>query len=56
MKMKKTLYYMIITYKELFVLDKVFHLLTEEYRLILATTQEDFQAVEDIRNDVIVNH
>ena len=36
--------------------DKVFHLLTEEYSLLLATTQEDFRAVEDIRNDVIVNH
>ena len=36
--------------------DKVFHLLTEEYSLLLATTQEDFQAVKDIRNDVIVNH
>jgi len=38
------------------VLDKVFHLLTEEYSLLLATTQEDFQALKDIRNDVIVNH
>ncbi|PHS41302.1 MAG: hypothetical protein COB07_02190 [Sulfurovum sp.] len=38
------------------MLDKVFHLLTEEYKLVLATTQEDFQAVEAIRNDVIVNH
>jgi len=38
------------------VLEKVFHLLTEEYKLILATTQEDFRAVENIRNDVIVNH
>ena len=38
------------------MLDKVFHLLTEEYKLVLATTQEDFQAIEDIRNDVIVNH
>ena len=46
-----------ITYIQgILVLDKVFHLLTEEYSLILATTQEDFQAVEDIRNDVIVNH
>ena len=36
--------------------DKIFHLLTEEYSLILATTQEDFQAVKEIRNDVIVNH
>ena len=36
--------------------DKIFHLLTEEYSLILAVTQEDFQAVKDIRNDVIVNH
>lgn len=35
---------------------KVFHLLTEEYSLLLATTQEDFQAVKEIRNDVIVNH
>jgi N-acyl amino acid synthase of PEP-CTERM/exosortase system len=38
------------------MLDKVFHLLTVEYSLILATTQEHFQAVKDIRNDVIVNH
>jgi len=38
------------------VFDKVFHLLTEEYSLLLATTQEDFQAVKEIRNDVIVNH
>jgi N-acyl amino acid synthase of PEP-CTERM/exosortase system len=36
--------------------DKVLHLLTVEYSLILATTQEHFQAVQDIRNDVIVNH
>ncbi len=38
------------------MLDKVFHLLTEEYSLVLAATQEDFQAVKDIRNDVIANH
>lgn len=38
------------------MLDKVFHLLTEEYSLVLAATKEDFRAVEDIRNDVIVNH
>jgi len=38
------------------MVDKVFHLLTVEYSLILATTQEHFQAVKDIRNDVIVNH
>ena len=36
--------------------DKVFLLLTVEYSLILATTQEHFQAVKDIRNDVIVKH
>ncbi len=36
--------------------DKIFHLLTEEYSLLLATTQEDFQAVKEIRNDVIINH
>lgn len=36
--------------------NKVYHLLTEEYSLLLATTQEDFQAVKEIRNDVIVNH
>ena len=36
--------------------DRVFHLLTVEYSLLLATTQEHFQAVKDIRNDVIVNH
>lgn len=38
------------------MLDKVFHLLTQEYSLILATTEEDFKAVKEIRNDVIVNH
>jgi N-acyl amino acid synthase of PEP-CTERM/exosortase system len=38
------------------MLDKVFQLLTVEYSLILATTQEHFQAVKEIRNDVIVNH
>ena len=38
------------------MLDNVFHLLTVEYSLILATNQEHFQAVKDIRNDVIVNH
>jgi N-acyl amino acid synthase of PEP-CTERM/exosortase system len=38
------------------MLDKVFHLLTVEYSLTLATTQEHFQAVQEIRNDVIVNH
>lgn len=38
------------------VRDKIFHLLTKEYSLILATTQEDYQAVEEIRNDVILNH
>lgn len=38
------------------MLDKVFHLLTVEYSLILATKQEHFQAVKDVRNDVIVNH
>lgn len=36
--------------------DNVFHLLTVEYSLILATKEEHFQAVKDIRNDVIVNH
>lgn len=36
--------------------NKVYYLLTEEYSLLLATTQEDFQAVKEIRNDVIVNH
>ncbi len=36
--------------------DDVFHLLTVEYSLILATEEEHFQAVKDIRNDVIVNH
>jgi N-acyl amino acid synthase of PEP-CTERM/exosortase system len=34
------------------VLNKVFHLLTEEYSLILATTDEDFQAVKEVRSDV----
>ncbi|MCW8822222.1 MAG: hypothetical protein OQK45_08320 [Sulfurovum sp.] len=38
------------------MLDKVFHLLTAEYSLILAATQEDFQAVKDIRSDVIANY
>jgi len=38
------------------VLNKVFHLLTEEYTIILAATQEHFHAVEAIRNDVVVNH
>ena len=38
------------------MLDKVFHLLTAEYSLVHAVTQEHFQAVKDIRNDVIVNH
>ncbi len=35
--------------------DKVFHLLTEEYTLILATTQEDFQAVKEVRSDVFIH-
>ena len=38
------------------MLDKVFHLLTEEYTIILAAKQEHFHAVEAIRNDVVVNH
>jgi len=38
------------------VLNKVFHLLTKEYSLILATTQKDYQAIRELRNDVIVNH
>jgi len=38
------------------MLDKVFYLLTVEYSLILATTQEHFQAIKEIRNDVIINH
>ncbi len=38
------------------MLDHVFHLLTVEYSLILASTQEHFQAVQEIRKDVIVNH
>ena len=29
------------------------HLLTKEYSLALATTQEDFQAVKELRNDII---
>jgi len=37
------------------VRDKVFHLLTEEYTLILATTQEDFQAVKEVRSDVFIH-
>jgi len=35
--------------------DKVFHLLTEEYRLIHATTQEHIQSVKDIRAEVFVS-
>jgi len=35
--------------------DKVFHLLTEEYRLIHATTQAHMQAVKDIRAEVFVS-
>lgn len=42
--------------KEIRMQDKFFHLLTVEYRLILATTQKHFDAVKDIRNNVIVNH
>lgn len=38
------------------MLNKVFYLLTEEYSLILATSPEHFQAVKEIRDDVIVNH
>jgi len=38
------------------MLNKVFHLLTVEYSLVFATTQDHFQAVKEIRNDVIVNH
>lgn len=38
------------------MLDKVFYMLTVEYSLILASTQEHFEAVKEIRNDVIVNH
>ncbi len=34
---------------------KVFHLLTKEYSLILATTQEDFQAIKEVRSDVFVH-
>lgn len=34
------------------MLDKVFHLLTEEYSLILATTEKDFEAVKKVRSDV----
>ena len=34
----------------------VLYLLTVEYSLILATTPEHFKAVEDIRNDVMVNN
>jgi N-acyl amino acid synthase of PEP-CTERM/exosortase system len=38
------------------MIDKVFHLLTHDYSLILATKTEHFNAVKAIRNDVIVNH
>lgn len=34
------------------MLNKVFHLLTKEYSLILATSQKDFQAVKEVRSDV----
>lgn len=34
------------------MLNKVFHLLTEEYSLILATTPKDFEAVKKVRSDV----
>jgi len=34
------------------MLDNVFHLLTVEYSLILATTQEHFQALKKVRSDV----
>lgn len=33
--------------------NEVIHLLTKEYALILATTKEDFQAVKELRSDVI---
>ena len=36
--------------------NEVIHLLTKEYSITLATNQEDFQAVKDIRHDVIINH
>ena len=36
--------------------NKVFDLLTKEYSLVLATTPTHFQAIKEIRNDVIVNH
>jgi N-acyl-L-homoserine lactone synthetase len=32
--------------------EEVIHLLTKEYSLVLATTQKDFQAVKEVRNDV----
>ncbi len=32
--------------------EEVIHLLTKEYSLLLATTQKDFQAVKEVRNDV----
>ncbi len=35
--------------------DKIFRMLTEEYSLTLAVTQEDFQAVKEIRSDVFVH-
>lgn len=36
------------------MLTKAFHLLTEEYSIILATTEEHIQAVKDIRAEVFV--
>jgi len=37
------------------VIEKIFHLLTQEYSIFLATTEEDLQAVRDIRAEVFVS-
>ena len=36
------------------MLEKAFHLLTEEYSIVLATSPEHLQAVKDIRAEVFV--
>ncbi len=37
------------------MIEKTFHLLTKEYSIFLATTEEDLQAVRDIRAEVFVS-
>lgn len=43
------------TKKEIIMVDNVFHLLTKEYTIILATTPDHLQAVKDIRSEVFVS-